>query len=119
MAECVESRLLIGELIAKCMDVGLSRRELMQIVTGEPGEVATLLSDITMSDAVERRVRYLLEVVRIAKSICGAEAGPWLRTDNPAFGNRSPVQTMLEFADALPGMMHLMRRFDDPGSSLH
>ncbi len=72
-----ECRLLVGELITKCMDVGLSRREVMQIVTGEPGEVSTLLANVSASDAIERRVRYLLEIISIAKSICGAETGPW------------------------------------------
>jgi hypothetical protein len=119
MGECLESRLLVGELIARCMDVGLSRHELMRIVTGEPGEVATLLAGVSASDRVERRVRYLLEIVKIAKSICGAETEPWLRSDNPALGHRSPLDTLLEFTDALPGMMHLMRRFDEGGENIH
>lgn len=119
MEECVESRLLVGDLIARCMDAGLSRRELMRIVTGQPGEVSTLLADVSASDYIERRVRYLLEVIRIAKSICGAETGPWLRSVNPAFGQRSPLQTLLEFSDALPGMMHLLRRLGESGDSIH
>jgi hypothetical protein len=119
MDDGLECRLLVGELIAKCMDVGLSRREVMQIVTGEPGEVSALLAEVHASDAIERRVRYLLEIVSIAKSICGAETGPWLRSENPALGQRSPLETMITFTDALPGMMHLMRRFDEGGGSVH
>lgn len=119
MQECVESRLLVADLIARCMDVGMSKRELMLIVTGASGEVSTLLEDVSRSDCLERRVRYLIEVIRIAKSICGAETEPWLRSANPALGERSPIDTLLEFPNALPGMMHLMRRLGEPGDSLH
>lgn len=120
MVTCVESRLLVGDLIVRCMDVGLSRSELMQIVTGSPGDVSSLLIDVERSEHLEKRVRYLHEVIRIAHSICGAETQPWLRTVNPALGGRSPLETMLRYPHALPGMMHLMRRMDeDVGGTVH
>lgn len=119
MGACVECRLLVGDLIVRCMDVGLTRSELMQIVTGAPGEVSSLLVDVEGSEHIEKRVRYLHEVIRIARSICGEETEPWLRTVNPALGQRSPLQTMLEYPHALAGMMHLLRRMDEDGGTVH
>lgn len=119
MAVCVECRILVGDLIVRCMDVGLSRSELMQIVTGAPGEVASLLVEIEGNEHIEKRVRYLHEVIKIAHSICGSETEPWLRTVNPALGQRSPLETMLEYPHALPGMMYLLRRMDDGIGTVH
>ena len=119
MVTCVECRLLVGDLIVRCMDVGLSRSELMQIVTGAPGEVSALLAEVERSEHLEKRVRYLHEVIKIAHSICGAETEPWLRTVNPALGERSPLETMIQYPQALPGMMHLLRRMDEDGGTVH
>ncbi len=114
-----ESRLLVSDLIARCMDIGMSKAELMRIITGHPGDVSTLLSDVETSEVIETRVRHLVEVVRIACSLCGAEAEPWLRSENNALGQRSPLETLLEYPNALAGMMHLMRRLGEDGDSVH
>ncbi len=114
-----EVRLLVGDLIARCMDMGMSKAELMKIITGTPGDVSTLLSDVERSQVIETRVRHLHEVIRIARSVCGAEAEPWLRSENSALGQRSPLETLLEYPNALAGMMHLMRRLGDEGDSVH
>lgn len=114
-----ECRLLVGDLIARCMDIGMSRNELMKIVTGSPGDVSTLLSDVESSEFIETRVRHLHEIVRIARSYCGAETEPWLRSENKALGERSPLQTLIEYPGALAGMMHLMRRLGEDGDTVH
>lgn len=115
----VEGRLLVGDLIARSMDVGISKVELMQIVIGTPTDVSLLLDELWASEAVERRVRHLREVLMIASSICGTETGPWLRAVNPALGQRSPIETLLTYPDALAGMMHLLRRLDSDLDTIH
>ncbi len=119
MKDNFEVRLLVGDLIARCMDIGMSRCELMRIVTGHPGDVATLLSDVESSEVMETRVRHLIEVIRIARDYCGTSAEPWLRAENPALGQRSPLETLLDYPNALAGMMHLMRRLGVDGDSVH
>ena len=114
-----ETRLLVGDLIARCLDVGLSKSEVMLIITGASGDVATLLEEVNSSEVIETRVRHLLEVIKMASHICGTEAEPWLRSSNGAFGLRSPIETLLEFPGALSGMMHLMRRLGADGDTLH
>ncbi len=114
-----EARLLVGDLIARCMDMGMSKSELMKIITGHCGDVSTLLADVERSDILETRVRHLHEVIRIASNVCGAEAEPWLRSENGALGQRSPIETLLQFPDALAGMMHLMRRLGEEGGLIH
>lgn len=119
MDDQFETRLLVADLIARCMDIGMSKSELMAIVTGSAGNVATLLSDVNASEVIETRVRHLHEVVRIARNVCGSEAEPWLRSCNDALGQRSPLDTLIEFPGALAGMMHLMRRIGCDGESIH
>lgn len=119
MDVALETRLLVGDLISRCTDVGMSKAELMKIITGDNGDVSTLLTEVTSSERIETRALHLHEVVRIARSICGAEAEPWLRTQNEAFGQRSPLDTLLQFPGALAGMMHLMRRMGTDGDSVH
>ena len=114
-----EARFLVGDLIARCMDLGMTKSELMEIITGSSGDVATLLSDVECSEVLETRVRHLHEVISLARSICGTEAEPWLRSANGAFGKRSPIETLLEFPSALSGLMHLMRRLGRDGDSVH
>jgi uncharacterized protein (DUF2384 family) len=114
-----EARILVGDLIARCMDMGMSKSELMKIITGHAGDVSTLLNDVEASEVIETRVRHLHEIIRLARNICGAEAEPWLRSDNGALGQRSPIDTLLEFPGALAGMMHLMRRLGSDGDSIH
>jgi hypothetical protein len=119
MDDSFEVRLLVGDLIARCMDVGMSRAELMTIITGQSGDVSTLLGDAESSEVIETRVRHLREVVCMARGICGAEAEPWLRSENDALGHRSPIDTLIEYPGALAGMMHLMRRLHTDGDSIH
>lgn len=114
-----EVRLLVGDLIARCMDLGMSKTELMEIITGNPGDVSTLLSDAGASEIIETCVRHLHEIIRLISGLCGDEAEPWLRSENGAFGQRSPIATLLEFPGALAGMMHLMRRLAEDGDSIH
>lgn len=119
MNDHIEVRLLVGDLIARCMDIGLTKAEIMTIVTGQAGDVSTLLGEAQGSGVIETRVRHLHEVVRIARDICGAETEPWLRTENQALGKRSPLGTLIEFPNALAGMMHLMRRLGEDGGTIH
>lgn len=119
MNEHVEVRLLVGDLIARCMDIGLTKAEIMMIVTGQAGDLATLLGEAQRSGIIETRVRHLHEIIRIARDICGAETEPWLRSENNALGQRSPLGTLLEFPGALAGMMHLMRRLGEEGGTIH
>lgn len=114
-----EIRFLVGDLIARCMDMGISKSELMTIITGVSGDVSTLVRDCSCSEVIETRVRHLHEIVRLARHVCGAEAEPWLRSSNGALGFRSPLNTLLEFPGALSGMMHLMRQIGEGGGSIH
>ena len=116
-----ESRLLIAELVSESMTLGVSERELVQILTGAPGSIETLRDEHRVTVIIETRMRRLLEMIKLLRDLCGDKSERWLQTPNSVLGLRTPLQALLQIPASLEGFLALMRIYhaDNPGVTIH